>query len=129
MSDERLKILEMISDGIISASEGADLLAALDKGKSRHEIKAVKNMPFKMLKVKVLSADGDKVNIQIPVNFLKVAKIGNITNKIKVSGMDEGFLNDAIDIDAIIEMIESGAMGEIVNVESADGDIVKIYVE
>ena len=34
-----------------------------------------------------------------------------------------------LDIDAILEMIESGMLGELVDVESADGDIVKIVIE
>ena len=34
-----------------------------------------------------------------------------------------------IDIDAIVEMISQGMDGEIVNVESSDGDIVRIVVE
>jgi flagella basal body P-ring formation protein FlgA len=34
-----------------------------------------------------------------------------------------------IDIDTLIEMINSGAIGDIVNVKSADGDVVRITVE
>jgi hypothetical protein len=34
-----------------------------------------------------------------------------------------------IDVDELIEMINSGIVGEIVNVKSADGDIVRILVE
>ena len=34
-----------------------------------------------------------------------------------------------IDIDALLEMINAGVVGEIVNIESADGDNVRIVVE
>jgi hypothetical protein len=77
-----------------------------------------------MFKIKVLSADGDKVNVQIPLEFAKVAlKSGKGFMKIdQLEGMD-------LDIDMILEMIDSGSLGKIVDIESADGDIVEIIIE
>lgn len=124
LKEERMKILEMLSKGIIKADEAEKLLAALE-GSKADEIFAepvlnTKKAPFRMLKIFVDSNDGDVVKIQIPIEFAKLLKTG----KFNVN------LQDAdIDIDALIQMINTGVVGEIVNVESADGDVVRIVVE
>ncbi len=121
--NDRLRILEMIENKTITAAEGAELLKALDKNDDSRVVK-VKKDAFKMFKIKVLSADGDKVNVQIPVEFAKVALTsGKGFMKVdKIEGLD-------LDIEAILEMIDSGMLGKIVDVESADGDIVEIIIE
>ena len=123
MSDDRLRILEMIQNKTITAAEGADLLKALDVADSKIQVVGKKDA-FKMFKIKVLSADGDKVNVQIPIEFARVAlKSGKGVMKIdQLEDFD-------LDIDAILEMIDSGMLGKIVDIESADGDIVEIVIE
>jgi hypothetical protein len=123
MSDDRLRILEMIASKTITAAEGADLLKAVDDNPSPQVAKP-KKQAFKMFKIKVLSADGDKVNVQIPLEFAKVAlKSGKGFMKIdQLDGMD-------LDLELILDMIDSGTLGKIVDVESADGDIVEIIIE
>lgn len=123
LKEERMKILEMLSSGIITADDASNLLSALDssdKDISQEVVVNKKKAPFKMLKILVDSNDGDKVRIQIPVEFSKLLK----TNKFKSNIGDTD-----IDIDAVLEMINQGVDGEIVNVESSNGDIVKIVVE
>lgn len=123
MSDDRLRILEMIASKTITAAEGAELLKAVDHADKELKIQPKKNA-FKMFKVKVLSAEGDKVNVQIPIEFAKVAlKSGK--GFMKMDQME----NFELDIDAILEMVDSGVLGKIVDVESANGDIVEIVIE
>lgn len=123
MSDDRLRILEMIASKTITAAEGAELLKAVDQADKELKIQPKKNA-FKMFKVKVLSADGDKVNVQIPIEFAKVAlKSGK--GFMKVDQLDSFDL----DVDAILDMIDTGVLGKIVDVESANGDIVEIIIE
>lgn len=131
MTEERMKILEMLSDGIISVDEADKLLATLDKNKN--EVKTLKNIN-RNLYIKISSKDNDKVNITVPLNLLNaVSKSeslkGFLNNSVKINGMDSEFITENIDIDMIIEMINSGMVGELVNIESKDGDIVKIYIE
>jgi hypothetical protein len=123
--NDKLRILEMIENKTITAAEGAELLKALDVTEESKPILSSKKEAFKMLKVKVLSADGDKVNVQIPVEFAKVALKSGKAGFMKVDqieGLD-------IDFDQILEMIEAGMLGKIVDIESADGDTVEIVIE
>lgn len=123
MSDDRLRILEMISSKTITAQEGAELLKAVDQADNQLKVQPKKNA-FKMFKVKVLSAAGDKVNVQIPIEFARVAlKSGKGFMKIdQIEDFD-------LDVDAILDMIDSGVLGKIVDVESANGDLVEIVIE
>ncbi|MBN2268276.1 MAG: hypothetical protein V3569_03440 [Acholeplasmataceae bacterium] len=124
LKEERMKVLELLSKGIISADEAEKLLSAMDKSDEGMRAESVvvnqKKAPFRMLKILVDSEDGDKVRVQIPVEFAKLLKTG----KFNVNLSD----ND-IDIDALLDMINSGVVGEIVTVDSADGDKVRIIVE
>lgn len=125
LKEERMHILQMLADGTITASDAESLLNALGSQKEDFNQEIVFNKPkkggaFKMLKILVDSEDGDKVRVQIPVEFAKLLKTAKFNSK--VEDID-------IDVDAIIEMVTNGVEGEIVNIESADGDVVKIIVE
>lgn len=124
LKEERMKVLDLLSKGIISADEAEKLLSAMDKSEEGSKAEAVlvdqKKAPFRMLKILVDSEDGDKVRVQIPVEFAKLLKTG----KFNVNLSD----ND-IDIDALLDMINTGVVGEIVSVDSADGDKIRIIVE
>jgi ribosomal protein S17 len=123
LKEERLKVLELLAKGVITSDEAEKLLSAMDKTQEKFVEQMViptKKLPFRMLRMYIDSKDGDVVKIQIPIEFAKLLK----TQKFNVNLKD----ND-IDIDAILEMVNQGFVGEIVNIESADGDIVKIVVE
>ncbi len=126
MSQEKLKILEMIQNKQITPQEGAELLSAIDKGSS--ETKVTRKQAFKMFKIRILSNDGDKVNVQIPLEFAKVAlRSGNKKGFMKLDKMKD--MDVDLDFDAILDAIEAGTDGKIVDIESGDGDKVEIYIE
>ncbi len=124
LKEERMKILDLLSKGVITSDEAEKLLGSMDRPTDEKYGDQVvvnnKKAPFRMLKILIDSADGDVVRVQIPIEFAKLLKTG----KFNINLQD----ND-IDIDALLEMISAGAMGEIVNIESADGDNVRIVVE
>ena len=75
-----------------------------------------------VLKIRVNSADGDKITLNLPMGLVKAG--------IMMGPMIEG--NSAmenIDFDKIIELVDQGMVGEIVTVESADGDTIRVFVE
>lgn len=78
-----------------------------------------------MLRINVLSAQGDKVKVNLPMPLLKTGlQIGmNMENMGNYDALKD------IDFDAILKMVENGVVGKLVEVESADGDIVEIVVE
>lgn len=123
LKQERMKILELLSKNVINADQAEKLLAALStKNEIEDNLKVIdKKNQFRMLKIYVDSSDGDQVRIQLPIEFAKLLKSKKIM-KIDTDDFD-------LDIDELIGMINSGVVGEIVNIKSEEGDIVKIVVE
>lgn len=84
-----------------------------------------KDIKEMMLRIIVDSADGDKVRVNLPMALVQVAMDMGMEMP-QVSG------NDAlknIDLNQILALVQQGAIGNLVEVESADGDVVRIFVE
>lgn len=78
-----------------------------------------------LLKISVNSSDGDIVKVNLPLSLVKAGlEIG--LQLPQISGNDA--LKD-IDFGAILTAAESGVIGKLVEVKSADGDIVEIVIE
>ena len=79
-----------------------------------------------ILKINVLSGDGDKIKVNLPIPLiLAFVNSGTINNLSMNMG---GFDMSKIDFDTIIKLIEQGVMGKLVEVESADGDLITVEV-
>jgi transcriptional regulator with XRE-family HTH domain len=77
-----------------------------------------------VFRINIRSVDGDKVKVNLPMPLVLVALETGLTPKI--DGRD--VLKD-LDIKKIIDLVEQGALGKIVEIESKDGDFVEIVVE
>lgn len=75
-----------------------------------------------LIKIRVLSADGDEVNVNLP---LSLAELFLESSDLDVAG---DALNK-IDISKIIELVKNGAVGKLLEVKSSKGDLVEIWVE
>lgn len=78
-----------------------------------------------MLCVRVLSGDGDKVKVNLPLAIVKMAidmgiELPQISGKSSLKNLD---------LEKIITLVENGVLGKLVEVESADGDLVEVVVE
>ena len=78
-----------------------------------------------LLKINVLSADGDKVNVNLPLSIIKLCldagmDLPNINGKDSLKN---------IDFNQIFMLVEAGVIGKLVEIESADGDTISITVE
>jgi len=123
MQEEIKRILKMMEEGKIDSDKATSLIEAINlKPDSQQPTKTVNS--DKMLRVKVISSTEDNVNVNIPINFLKA--IGTAVNNIKIPGVSE---QEGIDIKMIMEAIDSGLEGKIVDVKSANGDIVEVAIE
>lgn len=78
-----------------------------------------------MLRIVVTSADGAKVRVNLPMQLIEAA-INLGIEMPEVSG-NNSLKN--IDFKKIFELVKKGAVGNLIEVESADGDIVNIFVE
>lgn len=122
LTEERLQILKMVEEKKLTSKEAIDLLAAIDQ--KNNEI--VKRNKSKWLRIKVFEPDDQtKVNVNIPLSLIDVGL--KIAKKFKPELDDE--LLKSIDLDEIIEAIKNGAEGKIVEVDSAKGERVEIFVE
>ena len=119
-------------DILVKLSEIYDI--SLDElfGKEKHST-VLTNKPNKkdfdsmILKITILDVkDGDKVNINLPLALVRV-----FTNQEgdKVNILNGNKALENIDFKQIIELVENGVVGELVNIESGDGDTIRIYVE
>ena len=133
MTEERKKILEMLSEGKITAEDAERLLDRIEAGPSsdsRPGRKPGDPRKIKWLLVHVDGNDGDKVNVRVPINLIRTGiKLGAIlpsgaSERIQASGID---LNDLAKL-ADEELVEALADLQ-VNVNSEDGDVVRVYCE
>lgn len=80
------------------------------------------------MRVNILSSAGDKVKVNLPMTLVKVCM--EIGVEIAPGFMGEqGDALKGIDLNKIVELVERGLIGKLVEIESADGDTVEVVVE
>lgn len=95
---------------------------------AKTDIKKNANISNLFLKVKVISQFGDNVNVKLPVSLLKSLK--GVLESVKLnSAMTGGIDLSTIDFDAVFELVDSGVLGEIVDITTQNGDMIKVCVE
>jgi len=133
---KRMEILNMLAEDKISSEEVSAILEKMNDINAKVEVneaiqeiyvKKKKNYSKKMFRVIVDSSDGAKVRVNIPIALAKGALKVRSNSKMNIGGVD---LNKyGIDFDEIIKMIDEDLEGEIVNVESSDGEIVRVIID
>ena len=123
-TEERIKILNMIREGKISAEEGAKLLSALSSSQkeSRKPVSRPAGGPrWFRVRVTDMMTGKNKVSVSIPLGLMEwgiqigaqfAPEVGNI------------------DMEQLSEMLHSGIEGKIVDViDEEDGEHVEIFIE
>ena len=135
-NDSHKKILEMLSNGKITVEEATALLSkvqdpdTVDEEVIETESGEVKKRAPRYLRVMVDSASGDKVNVRVPMSLLKTGiKLsalvpGNAAEQMSSHGFDLSQLSK-LDGDELIEALSDLQ----VDVDSADGDQVRVFTE
>jgi hypothetical protein len=123
VSEERMKILQMLEEGKISPDEATALLRALDGGQRATPSAPAFSSDSRFLRVQVtdLNTGKAKVNVTIPIGLvgagLRMAE--------RFAPEFEGF-----DLQELEELLASGGMGKMVEVrDEEDNELVEIYVE
>jgi hypothetical protein len=128
--EERIKILQMVQEGKLSAEEAAQLLEALEEGvrtdRPLGSTTAEGVEPGKKprwFRVRVTDTDSGKprVNVRLPLSMVSIGlKMGSRFSP-EIEGMDT---------EALMRMIESGEIGQIVDVQDdKDGEHVEVFLE
>ena len=112
------QILGVTTDELLSGKQELQEVRVLPP----EERKDIKDM---LLRIIVDSSDGDKVRINLPMALVQIA-LDMGTEMPQISGK-EALKN--IDLNQIMELVRQGAIGNLVEVESVDGDTVRIFVE
>ena len=86
------------------------------------ERKSLKDM---MLRIVVDSHDGDRVRVSIPMMLIQVG----LDMGLEIPQVSGNAALKNIDLAKIVELVRQGAIGYLMEVESSDGDVVRIYVE
>ena len=84
-----------------------------------------KDLNKMLLRVRVNTAQGDIIKVNLPLSLVKVGlEIGlQLPEVSNVSALKD------IDLEAVLRMAESGVIGKLVEVESANGDNVEITID
>ena len=111
------KVLGVTTDELLTGKNDQVQVVPVNQRKSLDQL---------TLRVKVDSAEGDKVRVNLPMSLVKVA----LEMGVDISGgMNGAEALKNLDMSKIIELAECGAIGKLVEVESADGDTVEVVVE
>lgn len=113
------KLLDVTVDELLSGKQEMVPATQVLPPEQRKDIKDM------MMRIVVDSADGDKVRVNMPIALLQVAlDIGMAMPQVSGNNALKG-----IDLAQVLEMVKQGVVGDLVEVESSDGDTVHIFVE
>ena len=114
--DEKLRILKMVEEGTMTAEQAVDLMSAMEL-----------DVSVQMFRVIVDSETGDKVNVQFPVGAIK--KLLKATGKLPIPDDCMKDMDLSNIMEAVSECLDEEIEGDFVNVEGADGTVVRVFVD
>ncbi len=123
-SDERMRVLQMIQDGVITAQDGARLLDSLERTENKTEAMpetAARTAKYFRVRVTDTQSGKTRVNVRLPVSVVNAGvKMGA-----RFSPQVEG-----LDMQELMRFIRSGTIGKIVDVyDDEDGEHVEVFLE
>jgi hypothetical protein len=139
MNEARMKVLEMLSKGKITVEEASALLEKVIVREQAPEVETPGQEPEgtqvrkgtpKYLRVVVDSSDGDKVNVRVPMSLIRTGlKLSSLmpadaASAVAEKGIDLTVLKD-LDGEELVEALRELT----VDVDSADGDKVRVFTE
>lgn len=117
MNEERARVLQMVSEGKITAEEGVRLLNALHESSGE----AVREGKPRWFRVRVtdMATGRTRVNVTLPLSLVRAAiKIG------------ANFAPHDADWNELLQAIQNDVSGKLIEAEDEDeGEKVEIYVE
>jgi hypothetical protein len=125
MKEEISKVLTMVQEGKIESEKAAELIQLIkEKEESRN---LPNNYLDKILKIRVKSEKSDNVTVNLPIKLVKAVLKAGHSIAANIPEAEKYVKN--IDIDLLIEAIESELDGQIIDIKSANGDTVAVIIE
>lgn len=113
------RIMGITSDELLTGDNSSVKMLPPSQRKSMDEL---------TLRVKIHTVRGDKVRVNLPMSLVKVAMELGVEISPSISGVKAETLKE-IDLKKIVDLVERGAIGKLVEVETAEGDTVEVVVE
>lgn len=123
-SEERMKILNMINEGKITAEEGSKLLSALTRRSEKSKKVAKRGLTGQWLRVRVtdMSTGKAKVNVNVPMKLVDAG--------LNIAAQFTPEMEGAQMMDAVKEALAENIRGKIVDVvDEEDQEHVEIFIE
>jgi DUF4097 and DUF4098 domain-containing protein YvlB len=123
-SEERMKILKMISDGKITAEEGSQLISALSQRSEKASKAAKRSISNQMLRVRVtdMTTGKTKVNVNVPMKLVDAG--------LNIAAQFTPEMENAQMMEAVKEALAENISGKIVDViDEEDREHVEIFIE
>ncbi|MGB2957181.1 MAG: hypothetical protein WBB64_14580 [Anaerolineales bacterium] len=123
-SEERMKILNMINEGKITAEEGSKLLLALTRRSEKPKKGSKRTLTSQWLRVRVtdMSTGKAKVNVNVPMNLVDAG--------LNIAAQFTPEMEGAQMMDAVKEALSENIRGKIVDVvDEEDQEHVEIFIE
>ena len=123
-SEERMKILNMINEGKITAEEGSKLLSALTRRSEKSKKVAKQGLTGQWLRVRVtdMSTGKAKVNVNVPMKLVDAG--------LNIAAQFTPEMEGAQMMDAVKEALAENIRGKIVDViDEEDQEHVEIFIE
>lgn len=111
------KLLKISTDELLTGNNNEVKLVPVEQRKSLDEL---------TLRIKVNSEEGDKIRVNLPMSLVKICLEMGVEITPQMTGIER---IKSVDLNKIMDLAERGLIGKLVEVESADGDIVEIVVE
>lgn len=111
------RVLGITTDELLTGKGSEVKLVPLEERKSLEEL---------TLRIYVNSPEGDRVKVNLPMPFVKIALELGLDLSAGMGGTDA--LRN-LDMNKVVELVERGMIGKLVEVESADGAVVEVVVE
>jgi transcriptional regulator with XRE-family HTH domain len=115
---ELSRILGISIDELVQGKKEEPIVSILPEEKR-------KDIGKMMIRIIIDSADGDHVRVNLPVMLVKIA----IDTGMSLPQVGNDEVMKSIDFVQIFNMIELGVIGNLVEIESGDGSVIKIFVE
>jgi hypothetical protein len=121
-AEERIKILEMIEAGKISAEDGAKLLKALSKQKTRSFQQSGQEPRWLRVRVTELDTGKESIRVNLPIGLV------NVGLRMGARFVPEVEQQEAME--DLTEALQQGLTGKVVDIiDEEDGQRVELFIE